>query len=291
MGEQRDVLKQNDRKDRIVETDWAGMTLGERIEHLEVEGYLVLPDLLDPDHIRRLQAEAGKFETFHVDYSVHQRGCQDIQFRGGAITELIAHPPLISFLKSMCGPELIFMSYDYARSEPGHPGISLHCDGQPWGSEIFGYEQSCPRLIRVLYYLQDLTPEVSAFKVVPRSHLSFHHDGNPYLRYEEHPEQTMVTCKAGSAVLINQNVFHGNYPNIGTYAREMLGLAYRPSWAGPSDKIKPWDPEELAKVPPAVRELMGDPNTRIWHFEGGNKPPNMASEGPGIDASRWERTS
>ncbi|MCY3756214.1 MAG: hypothetical protein OXG96_00670, partial [Acidobacteria bacterium] len=100
------MLKQNDRKDRIVETDWAGMTLGERIEHLEVEGYLVLPDLLDPDHVRRLQAETGKFETFHVDYSVYQRGCQDIQFRGGAITELIAHPPLIDFLKALCGPEL-----------------------------------------------------------------------------------------------------------------------------------------------------------------------------------------
>ena len=287
MGEQRDVLKQ---KDRIVETDWAGLSLGERIEHLEVEGYLVLPGLLDSDHIRRLQAETGKFETFHVDYSVHQRGCQDIQFRGGPITELIAHPPTIDFLKALCGPELIFMSYDYARSEPGHPGISLHCDGQPWGSEIFGYEQSCPRLIRVLYYLQDLTPEVSAFKVVPRSHLSFHHDGNPYLRYEEHPEQVMVTCRAGSAVLINQNVFHGNYPNIGSYAREMLGLAYRPSWAGPSGQVKQWDPEELAKVPPAVGELMGDPNTRIWHFEGGNKPPNMAKEGPGVDASRWERS-
>ena len=73
MGEQRDVLKQ---KDRIVETDWAGMTLGERIEHLEVEGYLVLPGLLDSDHIRRLQAKTSKFETFHVDYSVHQRGAR-----------------------------------------------------------------------------------------------------------------------------------------------------------------------------------------------------------------------
>ena len=57
--------------------------------------------------------------------------------------------------------------------------------------------------------------------------------------------------------LINQNVFHGNYPNIGGYAREMLGLAYRPSWAGPSGQVKQWDPEQVAKVPPVVRELMG----------------------------------
>ena len=141
------------------------------------------------------------------------------------------------------------MTYDYARSEPGHPGISLHCDGQPWGSEIFGYGQSCPRLVRVLYYLDDLTREVSPFKVLPRSHLSFHHEGNPYLRYAEHPEQVMVTCEAGSAVLISQNVFHGNYPNIGGYSRELLGIAYRPAWAGPGGEVEPWDPDQLAKVP------------------------------------------
>ena len=52
------------------------------------------------------------------------------------------------------------MSYAYARSEPGHPGISLHTDGQPWGSEIFGYEGSVPVLIRVLNYLEDFQKKV-----------------------------------------------------------------------------------------------------------------------------------
>ena len=278
-------------KDCIVETDWESLTLGQRIKHLEVEGYLVIPDLLDAEHIARLKTETAALDTFAVDYSVHQRGCQDVQFRGGAITELISHEPTIRFLNELFGQKVIMMTYDYARSEPGHPGISLHCDGQPWGSEIFGYEQSCPRLVRVLYYLEELTPEVSPFKVVPRSHLSFHHEANPYLRYEDHPEQMMVPCKAGSAVLINQNVFHGNYPNTGEYAREMLAISYRPSWAGPSGEVKPWNPDDLVKVPPAVRELMSDPNTRIWNYGGGNKPSNMPRHAPGINPSRWERES
>ena len=182
------------------------------------------------------------------------------------------------------------MDSAFARSEPGHPGISLHCDGQPWGSEIFGYEHSCPRLIRVLYYLDDLTPQVSPFRVVPRSHLSFHADANPYLRYEDHPEQVMVTCTAGSAVLIQQNVFHGNFPNTGSSARELIAIAYRPRWAGPAGDVTPWDDAELERVPPSVRELMGDRNQRVWLPKGGNKPQDMKSEASGIAPSRWERT-
>ena len=33
---------------RIDDRDWTALTLGDRIRQLEVEGYLVLPDLLTP---------------------------------------------------------------------------------------------------------------------------------------------------------------------------------------------------------------------------------------------------
>ena len=273
----------------IDDRDWSALTLGERIRQIEVEGYLVLPDLLCPDQIAALKAETAKLETIPVDYSVNQRGCPKIQFKSGKITELVAHPPMIAFLRELFGDEIVMMGYGYARSEPGHPGISLHTDGQPYGSAIFGYEGSCPWLVRVLYYLDDLTPQVSPFRVVPRSHLSMHSDANPYLRYESHPEEVMVTARAGSAILINHRVFHGNYPNVGDYARELLAIAYRPVWASPVENVDEWNAEDLASLPDSVRPLFGNRNQRVWDFDGGNKPPNMKREAPGIDPSRWER--
>jgi ectoine hydroxylase-related dioxygenase (phytanoyl-CoA dioxygenase family) len=273
---------------RIDDRDWSALTTSQRIRQLEVEGYLVLPDLLDADHIARLKAITATFETTAVDYSERQRGRSNIQFDGGEITALLGHPPTLAFLRELLGDEVIFMHYGYARSEPGHPGISLHADGQPYGSKIFGFEGSCPVLIRVLYYLDDLIPEVSPFRVVPRSHLCLHADANPYTRYESHPEEVMVPCKAGSAVLIHHRVFHGNFPNVGTYPREMLAIAYRPAWAGPVDEINPWNEEDLQTLPDEIRPLFADRNTRHWDYDGGNKPPNMASEAPGMDPSRWE---
>ena len=272
----------------IDDRDWSALSTGARIRQLEVEGYLLLPDLLDPDHVARLKAITATFDTKAVDYSKNQRGRPGIQFDGGEITALIGHPPTLAFLRELFGDEVIFMHYGYARSEPGHPGISLHADGQPYGSQIFGFEGSCPVLVRVLYYLDDLIPKVSPFRVVPRSHLSLHAEGNPYKRYTDHPEEVMVPAQAGSAVLIHHRVFHGNFPNVGDYAREMLAIAYRPAWAGPIDEVPAWDDQDLETLPGNIRPLFADRNTRHWDYAGGNKPPNMAAEAPGINPSRWE---
>ena len=274
---------------RIDDRDWSALTTGERIRQIEVEGYLLLPDLLSASTIAELKSLTARFETTPVDYSIHQRGRPNIQFEGGAITELIAHPPTVDFLQHLFGDDITVMTYAYARSEPGHPGISLHADGQPFGSKIFGYEGSCPFLVRVLYYLDDLTHDVSPFKVVPRSHLSMHADANPYRRYESHPEEVLVTARAGSAVLINHRVFHGNFPNAGDRSREMLAIAYRPAWAGPVSEVDEWDPAEIAKLPQSVRRFFRSRNERVWDFGGGNKPPDMASDAAGISPSRWDR--
>ncbi|HIL07440.1 MAG TPA: hypothetical protein EYG11_01950 [Candidatus Latescibacteria bacterium] len=273
----------------IDDRDWSALSTGQRIRQLEVEGYLVMPDLLDADHLTRLKAITTTFKTTAVDYSEHQRGRPNIQFEGGEVTQLIGHAVILEFLRQLFGDEIIFMHYGYARSEPGHPGISLHADGQPYGSKIFGFEGSCPVLVRVLYYLDDLTAEVSPFRVVPRSHLGLHADANPYKRYTGHPEEVMVPAKAGSAVLIHHRVFHGNFPNVGDYAREMLAIAYRPAWAGPVADISPWKKQQLDTLPNDIRPLFQDRNTRHWDYDGGNKPPDMPAEAPGINPSRWER--
>ena len=273
----------------IDDRNWSALSTGARIRQLEVEGYLLLPDLLDPDHVARLKAITATFDTKAVDYSKNQHGRPGIQFDGGEITALIGHPPTLAFLRELFGDEMIFMHYGYARSEPGHPGISLHADGQPYGSQIFGFEGSCPVLVRVLYYLDDLIPEVSPFRVVPRSHLSLHAEGNPYKRYTDHPEEVMVPAHAGSAVMIHHRVFHGNFPNVGDYAREMLAIAYRPAWAGPLDKVPTWDEKDLKNLPDDIRPLFADRNTRQWDYAGGNKPHGMAAEATGINPSRGEK--
>ena len=154
---------------KVDDRDWSKLSFGQQLKMLEIEGYLVLPNVLSEDKVELLKKETSKIDTKAADYSDKQRTAQGLAFLGGAITELIANPPTIAFLEKLFGDEIVVMSYAYARSEPGHPGISLHTDGQPWGSKIFGYEGSSPVLVRVLNYLEDLTLDVSPFRVLPRS--------------------------------------------------------------------------------------------------------------------------
>ena len=81
----------------IDDRDWSVLALGERIRQIEVEGYVVIPDLLSEPHVKGLRTETAKLDTTPVDYSVHQRGHGNVECRGGLLTDLIAHPLLLRF--------------------------------------------------------------------------------------------------------------------------------------------------------------------------------------------------
>ena len=274
---------------RIDTTDYASMTDAQKIKHLEIEGYVVLPNLVTPEKIKVIKDELAALPTKGTDYSENQRGHRDVQWSNSPeCTNLIAHPTVISFLSKLFGDDIVCTSCMYALSRPGHPGIAIHTDAQPYGSKIFGLQASSPRLVRVLFYFEDLNPERAPLKVIPHSHLSFHSDANPYNRYLSHPEEVMVTCRAGSAAIINQSVFHANFPNISKEDRSLLAIAYRPAWAGPIVDVPEWPEEKLAKLPAHVRKYFLSPNTRKINFDVPNRSPDMPTSAPGINPSRWD---
>ena len=272
----------------LVETDFASMTLPEQIRHLEVEGYIVLPAILDAERIVRIKRELAGAEMGHASYSESQtRAVTQPQWTSRTVAELIGFPPLIEFLIALMGPEIIFTRGFFQRTYPGCPGISMHTDGQPHGSDLFGYEGSCPRLLRVLYYLDELTPKRAPFRLIPRSHLSFHTEASPYVRYKSHPEEITLVVPAGSAVIVPSMLLHGSHPNEDSRPRELLQLGYRPAWAGPLQPVEEWDPELVAAAPTIAKSFLKSLNTTGAAWEQPHKPVGMKTEAPGINPSRW----
>jgi len=269
-------------------TDFAAMNRAEQIRHLEVEGYLVFPKILQPDLIERIKREMADAEMSHTNYSDCQtRAVVQPQWHSQAVAELIGYPPFIEFLTDLMGPEIVFTRGFFQRTLTGCPGISIHTDGQPHGSNLFGYEGSCPRLLRVLYYLDELTADRAPFRLIPRSHLSFHAEASPYVRYESHPEEISLLVPAGSAVVIPSLLLHGSHPNLDSQPRELVQLGYRPAWAGPIQPVEEWDPELVAAAPEIAKPLLKNLNTTGQAWEQQHKPAGMKTEAPGINPSRW----
>ncbi|MDP7276566.1 MAG: phytanoyl-CoA dioxygenase family protein [Planctomycetaceae bacterium] len=273
------------------DVDWASLSTADRIRWIELEGFVVFPSLLSTDVIAEIGEELDALPLTPRDYSQHTLGNPDGPWpECPRASSLVALPVITEFLSELFGDELICTSCNYAQNLPGHPGIVIHTDSQPYGSGIFGVQASAPVLVRVLFYLDELTPECAPFKIIPRSHLSMHRDGNPYSRYLSHDGEQLVTCPAGSAALINQKVFHGNFPNHSDSQRRMLAIAYRPAWAGPIDDVPERDAERIAQLPPEIQSLMGSLNTRNIDFDVPNRPDGMATAADGIHPSRWNQS-
>ena len=57
---------------KIDETDWASLNLGQRIRRFEVEGFVVLPGMLDAAQIERLKSELADVPMVGGSYSDRQ---------------------------------------------------------------------------------------------------------------------------------------------------------------------------------------------------------------------------
>jgi hypothetical protein len=273
----------------IDEADFSSMSRAEQIRHLEVEGYVVFPSILPTDVISRMKSELADAEMSHTSYSTQQtRSVEQPQWQSQAVAELIGYPPMLEFLTDLMGPEIVFTRGFFQRSLTGCPGISMHTDGQPHGSNLFGYEGSCPRLVRILYYLDELTFERAPFRLIPRTHLSFHAEASPYQRYKSHPEEITLIVPAGSAVVIPSLLFHGSHPNLDPRPRELIQLGYRPAWAGPIQPVDEWAPGLVASAPDIAKPYLQSLNTTGQAFEQEHKPAGMRSVAAGINPSRWE---
>ena len=272
----------------VDQTVFFSMSRAEQIRHLEVEGYVVFPEILKSDLIAKLKSELADAEMTHTSYSVHQaRGVKQPQWQSRCVAELIGYPPMIEFLTDLMGPDIVFTRGFFQRTHPGCPGISMHTDGQPHGSDLFGYEGSCLRLLRVLYYLDELTPERAPFRLIPRSHISFHADASPYVRYKSHPEEITLLVPAGSAVLVPSLLLHGSHSNKDTQPRELVQLGYRPAWAGPIQPVDEWDAELVENAPGVAKPFLKSLNTTGFEWTQPHKPTGMKSDAPGINPSRW----
>jgi ectoine hydroxylase-related dioxygenase (phytanoyl-CoA dioxygenase family) len=267
-----------------------GLSTGKTIKALEVEGYSVLTALLDRELAVRLRTELEALPLRCSSYTDKQWFAHNLQWaRCPSVWDLIRNPAALAFLLRLFGDEAVCVSVSYSRSDPGYPGMPLHTDSHPYGSNILAGAGTPPVLVRLLYYLDPLTCDRAPLRVVPYSHLSLHYDAMPYTRFPAHPDERVITCDAGDAVVINQRVFHGAGANRADTSRSLVAVSYRPAWARPTIPVPEPLAEDLGPLPEDVRRLVDRPNRGVGDTNIVNWREGMPDGGDGAGPRRWNR--
>lgn len=133
----------------------------------------------------------------------------------GEVFEIcISHPKVLAAIRHVLGPEFKLSSLNGRAALPGQGLQALHAD---WKE---GVEPGDYYVCNSVWLLTDFTEDNGATRVVPGSHNSRQH---PRDALEDpkapHPDQVLLTAKAGTVVVFNAHTWHGGTLNTTSSAR------------------------------------------------------------------------
>lgn len=210
----------------------------------DIQGYCVVPDVLDADLLRALQAQLDRANDGAPEHTPGTVAISHILSWRGAVLSLIDHPRIRPYLEALLplaaytSPELgpgYRLDHTYAVTiKPGATDAGayyLHGGGTPldpgqWYQVRQGRMHN--GLVVVAFQLSDVGPEDGGFGCIPGSHKANFPLPQVWsdLRQAPHPLARAVPAKAGSAIIFTEALSHGTLPWRGTHARRTLFFKY-----------------------------------------------------------------
>jgi ectoine hydroxylase-related dioxygenase (phytanoyl-CoA dioxygenase family) len=198
----------------------------EQRRQLDELGYLVLPGLMSAELLERLRRrvdelfeEEGARAGSEFKQEPGARRLANLVNKGRVFEEVILTPEVLEAMEQVLGPKFKLSSVNVRSADP-HSACDqpLHADSAAIADEA-GYW-----VCNSVWMLDDFTPENGATRMVPGSHRW----GKipPPEMYEEHPQQELVTGKAGTVVVMNAHMWHGGTANRTAQARRAMHVYY-----------------------------------------------------------------
>jgi hypothetical protein len=254
------------------------MTMPIPIAHarrLDEEGYVRLDGFIAPGRHRRiveridaLFAEEGETAGSEFRQEPGARRLANLADKGDVFIDCVVDETVGQYLAHVLGPRFKLSSLN-ARSANPHSAQSqpLHIDAGALPDEI-GYW-----VCNTVWLLDDFTTENGALRVVPGSHRSGQRPQDVLADPEQtHPDEVLVTGRAGDLVVMNSHLWHGGTANR-TGGRRLALHAFYCRGDKPQQQYQKalLRPETVAALSPAARAMLAldDPANDALSAEGG----------------------
>jgi len=182
---------------------------------LDKNGYLPIPGLLSDAEVVALRKrfdELVEEEGKNAGKEVHQEEganrLADLVNKGKEFEVCFTHPKVLTAMQHVLGSQFKLSSLNGRAALPGQGLQGLHAD---WSQ---GVEPGDYYVCNSIWLLSDFTQDNGATRVVPRSHNSRKHPRDVLDdQTAPHPDQMLLTAKAGTVVIFNSHTWHGGTLN------------------------------------------------------------------------------
>jgi len=227
---------------------------------LSEEGYLVLENFMSADllaevrqRVEELFREEGDRAGSEFKQEPQSRRLANLVGKGEVFQRAIAVPEILERVGYTLGPEFKLSSLNVRSADPHSDWVQpLHADVGAIADEK-GYWVS-----NTVWMLDDFTRENGATRAVPGSHkwgkLPQQVLENPAAT---HPQEILITGKAGTVVVMNAHLWHGGTANRTTAPRCAMHAFYT-RWDKPQQQYqKKLLPSKVqARLSPELRRLL-----------------------------------
>lgn len=206
------------------------MTIDPAERHqLDERGFLVLDDFFSGSLLERLRLAIDHLFVLEGEDAgsefKKEPGCRrlaNLVDKGAVFHEVIAMPRILALVRHVLGPHVKLSSLNARSVNPlGSISQPLHADMAAIADER-GYW-----VCNTVWMLDDYTPDNGALRIVPGSHrlgrLPQHALGDPCA---DHPDQVLITGRAGTVVVVNAHAWHAGLANRTTRPRTAVHAFY-----------------------------------------------------------------
>ena len=226
-------------------------------QQLDQQGYLVLRGLMSAELLESLRrrvaelfAEEGARAGSEFKQEPGARRLANLVNKGPVFEDVILTPSVLEAMGHVLGPRFKLSSLNVRSADPHSDSDQpLHADSGAVSDER-GYW-----VANSVWMLDDFTPENGATRMVPGSHRWG--KAPPPGMYEPHPEQQLVTGKAGTVVVMNAHMWHGGTANLTAAPRRAMHVYYT-RWDKPQQQYQKalLNAEVQARLGPEARRIL-----------------------------------
>src|SRR6266478_4604056 len=235
------------------------MTEDEKLR-LDTDGYLVLGSLMDDAlleqvrvRVEQLFEQEGDSAGSEFKQEPHSRRLANLVDKGEIFEGIIQTPRVLECMEHVLGPRFKLSSLNVRSADPQNGWSQpLHADSGAVADER-GYW-----VCNSVWMLDAFTEQNGAIRMVPGSHRWGMAPQQALADlYAPHPQEILLTGRAGTVVVMNAHMWHGGTANRTAAERRAMHVYYT-RWDKPQQQYQKrlLRPETQSRLSPSARRIL-----------------------------------